>query len=180
MDHETLFTATKWDILKALEKRPQSPIEIAKLLGSSLANVSQQLRLLEMAGVVTSKRISNRDKDKPRVLYSLNGDLSYLIATSDNFVDKKMLSLTERNKAVLRIWFLDDPQVRYALEKAFWHIEPQLERITKLSFAGVHKGVPVLEYLGGKLPAFIEVGGQYGRVQLKASTTPSGHVIHGR
>jgi hypothetical protein len=38
MDHETLFTATKWDILKTLENSPQSPIEIAKQLNSSANN----------------------------------------------------------------------------------------------------------------------------------------------
>ena len=51
MDQETLYTATKWDILKLLEGQQLSPIEISKIAGSSLANVSQQLRLLEMAGL---------------------------------------------------------------------------------------------------------------------------------
>ncbi|HIH23981.1 TPA: helix-turn-helix transcriptional regulator, partial [Candidatus Woesearchaeota archaeon] len=71
MDHETLFTATKWEILKQLETGERSPVELAKAMQSSIANVSQQLRLLEMAGLVTSRRISNRDKDKPRILYSI-------------------------------------------------------------------------------------------------------------
>jgi predicted transcriptional regulator len=181
MDHETLFTATKWDILKVLEKGPKSPLEISNALGSSLANVSQQLRLLEMAGVVTSKRVSNRDKDKPRILYSLAGNLSYLIATSDKFVDKKMLSLTERNKIILRIWFLDDANLRYALEKAFWQIEPQLEHITKITYAGLEKGVPVLEYDGkAKLPEHVGVGGQYPEVRIICSKTPQGHVLFER
>lgn len=181
MDHETLFTATKWDILKTLEKGPQSPIEIAKTLSSSLANISQQLRLLEMAGVVTSKRISNRDKDKPRILYSLAGNLSYLIATSDKFVDKKMLSLSERNKIILRIWFLDDQHLRYALEKAFWQIEPHLDHINALKFSGVEKGTPVIEFSGtAKLPEHIEVGGHYHQVHIRSSKAPQGHALFER
>jgi predicted transcriptional regulator len=181
MDHENLFTATKWDILKALEKSPQSPIEIAKTLSSSLANVSQQLRLLEMAGVVKTKRISNRDKDKPRILYSLAGNLSYLIATSDNFVDKKLLSLSDRNKIILRIWFLDDANLRYALEKVFWQIEPHLDHIEKLSFAGIEKGVPVLEYSGKvKLQSPVDLPGQYHQVLLRHNEKPAGHVLYER
>jgi predicted transcriptional regulator len=174
MEHETLFTATKWDILKLLEKGPQSPLEISKQVGSSLANISQQLRLLELAGLVKTQRVSNRDKDKPRILYSLAGNLSYLIATSDNFVDKKLLSLTDRNKIILRVWFIEDQQVRYALEKAFWQIEPELGSITKLTYAGLEKGVPVLEYAGtAKLT-------QHGQVLLRHTDAPSGLVLYDR
>jgi DNA-binding transcriptional ArsR family regulator len=179
MDHETLFTATKWDILKLLEQGPKSPLEISKGLGGSLANVSQQLRLLEMAGVVKAKRVVNRDKDKPRMLYSIAGNMSYLIATSDGFVDKKQVSLSDRNKVILRIWFLEDQHLRYALEKAFWQVEHELAGIAKLTYAGLHNGTPVLEYSGkAKLPAKIETGGSYGAVQFKPAAAPSGHVIY--
>jgi predicted transcriptional regulator len=180
MDQESLFTATKWDILKNLEKGPQSPIEISKTLGSSLANVSQQLRLLEMAGVVKTKRVSNREKDKPRILYSLAGNLSYMIATSDNFVDKKLLSLTDTNKVILRIWFIDDKDLRYALEKAFWSIEPQLSHIERLSFAGIEKGSPVLEYAGAVKLNAIALNGRYSSVQMRPSKAPQGHVLYER
>jgi DNA-binding transcriptional ArsR family regulator len=134
MEHETLFTASKWHILKALELQPRSPLELAKVCNTSVANVSQQLRLLEMAGLVTSKRISNRDKDKPRVLYSLNGDLSYLISTSGNFVDKKLVHLSDYNKIIMRIWFFERPDMRYLIEKAFWRIEERLDKLTFLAF----------------------------------------------
>ena len=60
MDHETLFTASKWHILKQLETQPRSPLELARICETSIANVSQQLRLLEMAGLVKTKRVSNR------------------------------------------------------------------------------------------------------------------------
>jgi hypothetical protein len=124
--------------------------------------------------------VSNRDKDKPRVLYSLAGNLSYLIATSDNFVDKKLLTLTETNKVILKIWFLEDKAVRYALEKAFWQIEPQLNHITALSFAGIAGGRPVLEYVGSvKLPVSLEVGGSFPQVMLRRTATPSGHALYG-
>jgi predicted transcriptional regulator len=183
MEHETLFTATKWDILKLLEKGPQSPLEISKALGSSLANVSQQLRLLEMAGVVKAKRVANRDKDKPRMLYSLAGDISYLIATSDNFVDKKLLNLTDRNKVILRIWFLENTDLRYALEKAFWQIEPELANITKLTYAGTEDGAPVLEYSGtARLARSIPISegaGSAKSVTVRCTATPAGHVLYG-
>ena len=134
MEQETLFTASKWDILTELRVKPRSPMELANILNTSVANISQQLRLLEMAGLVESKRISNREKGLPRVLYSLAGNLSYIIATAREFVDKKFHKLSERNKVVLRIWFLDDPTIHYYLEKAFWSIDEYIKKIDALLF----------------------------------------------
>ncbi|MFC1648278.1 winged helix-turn-helix domain-containing protein [Nanoarchaeota archaeon] len=134
MEQETLFTASKWDILTELQKQAKSPIELARILNTSVANISQQLRLLEMAGLVQSKRISNREKGLPRVLYSLAGNHSYLIATAKEFVDKKFHLLTERNKVVLRIWFLDQPSIHYFLEKAFWSIDDHFANISAVFF----------------------------------------------
>jgi DNA-binding transcriptional ArsR family regulator len=146
MDHETLFTASKWDILKQLETGPRSPLELAKLCNTSIANVSQQLRLLEMAGLVKAQRVSNRDKDKPRILYSLAGNLSYVIATSGSFVDKKVLHLSDYNKIIMRIWFFERHELHYVLEKAFWKIEENLDRISFLAFDKEHTA-PIIFYV---------------------------------
>ena len=132
MEQETLFTASKWDILKVLSTEKKSPIQLAKVLNTSVANVSQQLRLLEMAGLVQSKRISNRDKGQPRLLYSLSGNHSFLIASANDFVEKKFLQLSEYNKIILKIWFLDNPEAHYFLEKAFWHVEEHIEKINAI------------------------------------------------
>jgi DNA-binding transcriptional ArsR family regulator len=145
MEHETLFTASKWEILKQLEQRERSPLELAKICSTSVANISQQLRLLEMAGLVTRRRISNRDKGKPRILYSLAGNLSYVIATSDRFVEKKVLQLSDYNKIIMRIWFFEHPELRYTLEKAFWKIEENLPKILFLAFDKEHTS-PVTFY----------------------------------
>jgi DNA-binding transcriptional ArsR family regulator len=137
VEQETLFTASKWDILTELRKQDRSPKQLAEILNTSVANVSQQLRLLAMAGLVNSERVSNRGRGQPRVLYSLSGDHSYLIATAREFVDKKFHTLTERNKVVLRIWFLDDDSVHYFLEKAFWHLDDHIGDDDALVY---HKG----------------------------------------
>jgi predicted transcriptional regulator len=130
MEQETLFTASKWDILKMLSSGPKSPLQLSKLSNTSVANISQQLRLLEMAGLVQSKRISNRDKGQPRQLYSLVGNHSFLIASTADFVDKKLLKLSDYNKIILKIWFIENAHVHYYLEKAFWTLDnfmPQIQ-----------------------------------------------------
>jgi hypothetical protein len=105
-----------------------------------------------MAGLVTSKRIPNRDKDKPRILYSLTGNISYLITASDDFVDKKILPLSDLNRIVMKIWFFDKPELHYTIEKAFWKIEEHLEKITFLAI-DKDKITPIVFYYrtNGKL-----------------------------
>lgn len=107
----------------------KSPLQLAKLSNTSVANISQQLRLLEMAGLVQSKRISNRDRGQPRLLYSLVGNHSFLISSSKDFVEKKFLQLSDYNKVILKIWFLEDTKTHYYLEKAFWFLEDHISRM---------------------------------------------------
>ncbi|MFC2135542.1 ArsR/SmtB family transcription factor [Bacteroidota bacterium] len=136
MDKETLFTGSKWDILKLLGKRKMSPLELAEQSRTSMANISQQLRFLEMAGIVTSERLSNRDKGQPRILYSLSGNNSFLISVAPGFVDKGLQELNERKKAILRIWFYDDKEQQYFLEKGFTILDRYLEEIDAVGIDG--------------------------------------------
>ena len=124
-----MFTSSKWDILKIISGEKKSPLELARLANTSMANVSQQLRLLEFAGIVKSERISNRDKGKPRVLYSLAKDTSYLITVAKGFVQKKFVALDDHHESILRIWYLPNEQMHYFVEKAFWKAESYLQKI---------------------------------------------------
>src|SRR5512135_169065 len=130
MEHETLFTSSKWDILKCLESGKKSPLDLAKETNTSVANISQQLRLLELAGFVKSERISNREKGLPRILYSLAGNFSYLVVSSHEFVDKKFFKMDDRQKTMMRIWFLEDKSLHYYIEKFYWAIEKYFDKIS--------------------------------------------------
>lgn len=138
MEQETLFTASKWEILKLLENGSLSPIELSSLSRTSVANVSQQLRLLEMAGLVTSERVPNREKGQPRVLYSIAGNSCYVISTANSFVDKKLHSMSFYNKIILRVWFHPQEADHYFIEKGFWQIDHLLPKLDALA-VGVTK-----------------------------------------
>lgn len=133
MEQETLFTSSKWDILKCLEAGKKSPLDLAKETNTSVANISQQLRLLELAGFVKSERISNRDKGLPRILYSIADNHSYIVAATPGFVDKKFLKLQDYQKCSLKIWFLDNQNIQRYVERFFWDIEKYLEKIDVLA-----------------------------------------------
>ncbi|MGV8141649.1 MAG: ArsR/SmtB family transcription factor [Candidatus Woesearchaeota archaeon] len=129
MEHETLFTSSKWDILKCLEAGKKSPLDLAKETNTSVANISQQLRLLELAGLVKNERISNRDKGMPRILYSIADDTSFIVASTPGFVNKKFLKLQDYQKCTLKMWFLDNLNLQRYVERFFWTIEKNLDKI---------------------------------------------------
>lgn len=130
MEQETLFTSSKWDILKCLETGKKSPFELAKEANTSVANISQQLRLLELAGFVKSERISNREKGLPRILYSLSENYGYLVISSSNFVNKKFAKFQDYQKTILKIWFIENTSLHYYVEKYYWtFLDRHLDKI---------------------------------------------------
>lgn len=129
MDQETLYTAAKWEILKVLATEKKSPIELAESANTSVSNISQSLRFLELAGIVKSERLGNRDKGQPRVVYSLASDNAFIILTAKNFVDKKQIKVDTHKKALLKIWFYENESLHQYIEQGFLNIEENLGSI---------------------------------------------------
>ena len=124
-----MFSEQKWNVLKCLSQDSYSPLQLAEKLNTTMANISQQLRLLEASNLVKKRKIRNRDKGKPRTLFSLNNDCAYIIPTMHNFADKKLLKVTDHHRLILKIWFLDNLELHPYLEKICWKIEPYLSHI---------------------------------------------------
>lgn len=129
MDQETLFTSSKWDILQVLSKGQKSPLELARETKTSIANISQQLRMLELANIVKSERVGNRERGEPRLLYSLTGPTSYIITATPGLAEKKQLIMSVYDEATMRIWFVKDESTHYYLQRFFWEVEPKLDKI---------------------------------------------------
>ncbi|MEK6968655.1 MAG: ArsR family transcriptional regulator [Nanoarchaeota archaeon] len=104
MEYEPLLTGTRWQILELLSEKRQSPLEISIRIKTTLANVSQQLRLLEVAGLVKTEKLRQRDKGKPRILYSIADDFGYIVLAAPGSARKSLLSLTFHQKLTLSLW----------------------------------------------------------------------------
>jgi DNA-binding Lrp family transcriptional regulator len=144
MELEPLFMTSRWDILKILSQKGKSPLEISQELNATISYVSQQLKLLEAAGLVKKEKISTREKGKPRTVFSLSKDCSYLISIANKFTEKKLLSLTDYHKLILKIWFLDDPSLHYYIEKFYWKIEENLSEIEGIFIDSLRKGICII------------------------------------
>ena len=129
MELGTLFTEQKWNILKSLSEGKFSPLQLARRSNTTIANISQQLRLLEAAELVKKEKIQNREKGKPRTLFSLSHDYAYLVSTMKDFAKKRLLELSDYHKIILRILFLENSELHYYLIKFYWEIEDYLDQV---------------------------------------------------
>lgn len=144
MDLETLFVESRWNALKHLCEHDYSPLELADKLNTSISNISQQLRFLEMAGLVQKSRIQNRDKGKPRALFSLVGNYLYLVAVTKTIASKKLIFLSEHQQMILNIWLLENKELHYYLEKFYWKLEDQFRDLRAIAFDLLNKNLRAL------------------------------------
>jgi len=131
MEIESLFGGTRWEMIQLLSKGPMSPNELASSLGTSAANVSQQLRLVELGSIVKSERA--RMAGKARVEYTIASDVAYLIFASNGHAEKKMLEEDLYHTYMVRS-FLADRRFHERLGKAYWKIAPHADLIAAVGF----------------------------------------------
>ena len=101
MEIETLLVGTKWEIIELLSQKPYSPSELAKKLNTTIANISQQLRLLQTADLITKQKTKTNKPGKPRMLFSLSNNYALITIMSKNFAKKKLIKITEKQKETL-------------------------------------------------------------------------------
>ncbi len=128
-----MFSEQKWNILKSLSYEKSSPLQLAEKLNTTMANVSQQLRLLEATNLVKKEKIKNRDKGKPRTLFSLNDDSAYIVLAMQGFAGKTLLKASEHQKIILRIWFLGK-EIHEKVESMYWRIKPLMGSMGLIAF----------------------------------------------
>ncbi len=134
MDFESMFGNTKWEILTALSQKKQSPLELATKLNTTIANISQQLRLLEAAGLVKTEKTRSAEKGKPRILYSIARDFVFVISLQEGGAGKRLINADTHHSIISRIWQIKNSDIHYEVEKAFWKIESMMDDITAMAF----------------------------------------------
>jgi len=108
---ETELAGSKWMILKTLSKAPQSPKQVAQKLNTTIANTSQQLKLLEAYGYVKKLKVDkgkgSREKKDARILYFLNKSKSWIIALNFSQVVKKEIKQSPENLLLQNLLLLE-------------------------------------------------------------------------
>ncbi len=89
MTFDQLLSGSRWEILKELARQPQSTTELAKTLHTSAAHISQQLKQLELAGVVQRNRTK---KQRVHYTYSIAREMYSVTHVSSYRAEKKDFS----------------------------------------------------------------------------------------
>ena len=111
------LSETKWSFLKELEKGPLSPKELAELTNTSIANASQQLRLLEAQGFLKKlKQKGNniRQERDARILYSIAKQKVWVTKISKDYVDEK--ELKSPDNFLINLLLLDIKESKHILK----------------------------------------------------------------
>lgn len=130
------ITASKWEILQIIAHRPSAPLEIAKTLKTTIANVSQQLRLLEAAGLVTRKKIPNSQAGKPRALFSITKEFCDITIVTKENAQRKQIDLTPIQAFISKTLIQGEPGI--ALAKWFLLQEEPPKTLYLKSINGQH------------------------------------------
>lgn len=140
------LVGTKWNILEIISTKPSYPKKIADELGTTIANISQQLKLLEAYGYVKSQRVDkgvgSRKKRKSRILYQLNKN--QLAITSINPFNIKKQEIKQnslntylanillydlKNEAEVLLYFYTNYQNLFDMVDAFFLLKTDSEEV---------------------------------------------------
>lgn len=109
---DSQITGTKWEILKELSLHPLSPKQLAENMNTTIANMSQQLKLLEAYGYVKSKRVDKgvggrAKNDGNRIIYYLSKNTSIITIIGQHITAKKEIKLTPYNLLIFNTIMAD-------------------------------------------------------------------------
>ncbi len=138
MELDSFLASPRWEILKIISEKPSSPIEIAEKTKTTVSFISQQLKLLEAAQIVSKEKTGAFEKGKPRNLFSISKDICYSILLTNGFGEKKNLDLEDYQKSIFKIWLLENKSSQFFLEEFIYKVKDNFKSIYAI-FADIKK-----------------------------------------
>ncbi|MEM4637425.1 MAG: winged helix-turn-helix domain-containing protein [Candidatus Woesearchaeota archaeon] len=106
----------KWDIVKEIAKKEQSPLELSKKLETSISNIIQQLKVLEAYNIVGKKKSDEKNIGKPKTIYYIKEESAYILLLKNNNPEKKIFRIEGFNSILYTILFLSPEDTFYMLK----------------------------------------------------------------
>ncbi|RJQ17170.1 ArsR family transcriptional regulator [Candidatus Woesearchaeota archaeon] len=128
MDADSLATGSKWVILEEIGKGNNTVSDIAKSLKTSVANISQQLRLLEAYGFIQKERLESNKIGKPKAVYAIKREMINISSLEKNKVQKIKLSPSWFSQTFINILNYATEEDRHYLAQFFFHTNDILEK----------------------------------------------------
>ena len=125
--HNTLLQNSRWDIVHAISKNHASATAIAEHIGTSIPNVTQQLKLLEAYDIVTYTKEQN-GVGKPRRLYTLKRPVAHLTFATSGMAQQKFFHPGKYQTFIISTTFIKNPEEQCCLLKFLLDNEELLEK----------------------------------------------------
>lgn len=128
----------KWEILQELSKKPSSPRQLGDILGTTIANISQQLKLLEAYGYLKSKRVDkgkgSRKKSNSRIIYSIIRSQTIITQIQPNLVVKEEIKQSHLHNYLIRTMLIDTKEASELLIKFYIDYQDIIDEIDALFY----------------------------------------------
>jgi predicted transcriptional regulator len=136
MELDYAIAEGKWRLLQELSKKDQSASDLAKVLKTSVANINQQLKLLEAYGLIRKEKgIRTGKAGKPKSIYILKRNQQFLVSIKKGNVSKTRLSDFWIYDILFKIMAtVDDQRDAYYLLKFCFQTEEILKRCQAMAF----------------------------------------------
>jgi len=128
MQQESLLQNSRWQVLKAITQSHTSASEIAKVINTSIPNVTQQLKLLEAYGIVAFDKEKKEGLGKPRQLYKLTKPVASIALARDGMAKQKFFQPCWEQALILSSTFIKSPQEQFCLLKFLFNNEEILQK----------------------------------------------------
>lgn len=128
-----IFSSNKWVLIKEIAEKSQSPSDLAEKTKTSLSNIVQQLKLLEAYGIVKKEKAEPTNTNgKPKMIYSINKELAYIIYLKEGQAQKALFKIEPTLKGILNMIFASNED-NYFLSKFFFQNEDILKKCKSIS-----------------------------------------------
>lgn len=132
MIYGSLLGEKRWEILESISISPASPTEIAEKIGTTVSYISQQLKLLEVAGLIKKTKTGLSEKGKPRNIYHLSEEFIHISSLENGFACQKNIKVNSHRKALLNIWSLNEESIQESVEKIYSKLKSDLQSISAI------------------------------------------------
>ncbi|MFT4311428.1 MAG: ArsR/SmtB family transcription factor [Candidatus Woesearchaeota archaeon] len=122
------LTKSKWDLLEKISKKEITPTQLAKKLGTSIPNISQQLTLLEAKGFLTKKKNLRKEK---RVTYKINKERIGIIILGEK-PQRKEITQDKETKYIVNL-LINEIKNKQELIKLYYDYKELIEKADSLS-----------------------------------------------
>jgi DNA-binding transcriptional ArsR family regulator len=129
-----ILTSSRWQLLKELAQEEQSATELADTLGTSVSNVTQQLKILEAYNIIISRKSVEKVVGKPKIIYSIKDDIVYAAMLKNGKAEKKIFKLEGFNGFLYNMIFTTGADDSFYILKFMLKHEELLKRCKACGF----------------------------------------------